>query len=133
MADLPADRLTPDLPPFTFVGVDYFGAIEVKRVCAMVKRYSEIITCLTSRAVHLEVAHSLDTDSCVNAFRHFISRRGQVREITSDNGTNLVSTEKELRDAIKSRNVKKIERSLIQKDVKWTFSPPAGAHHVGVW
>ncbi len=31
MGDLPIDRLTPDLPPFTHVGDDYFGPLEIKR------------------------------------------------------------------------------------------------------
>ena len=30
MSDLPIDRVTSDEPPFTKVGVDYFGPIEVK-------------------------------------------------------------------------------------------------------
>ncbi|KAI2645449.1 Pro-Pol polyprotein [Labeo rohita] len=133
MADLPIDRLTPDLPPFSHVGVDYFGPIEVRRGRSTVKRYGVMFTCLTSRAVHLEVAHTLDTDSCVNAFRRFISRRGQVKELRSDNGTNLIAAEKELKEALKSWNVEQIECSLLQKGVKWTFNPPAGAHHGGVW
>uniref|UniRef100_UPI003AB10089 uncharacterized protein n=1 Tax=Centroberyx gerrardi TaxID=166262 RepID=UPI003AB10089 len=37
MADMPKERISPDLPPFTNVGVDYFGPIEVKRGRAMVK------------------------------------------------------------------------------------------------
>ncbi|KAI4881074.1 hypothetical protein NFI96_001189, partial [Prochilodus magdalenae] len=59
------------------MSVDYFGPIEVKRGRAMAKRYGVIVTCPTSRPVHLEVEHSLDTDSCVNAFRRFISRRAE--------------------------------------------------------
>lgn len=39
MADLPEDRLYPDLPPFSHVGIDYFGPIEVKRGRAQVKRW----------------------------------------------------------------------------------------------
>ncbi len=78
MASLPEDRLLPDKPPFTNVGVDYFGPFDVKRGRSTVKRYGVLFTCLTIRAVHIEVADSLDTDSCINALRRFISRRGQV-------------------------------------------------------
>ncbi|XP_013856439.1 uncharacterized protein LOC106512348, partial [Austrofundulus limnaeus] len=42
MADMPLERVCPDFPPFTNVGVDYFGPIEVKRGRAMVKRYGVI-------------------------------------------------------------------------------------------
>lgn len=31
MFDLPVDRISADFPPFTYVGVDYFGPIEVKK------------------------------------------------------------------------------------------------------
>lgn len=43
-----------------------------------------------------------DTDSYINGFRHFISRRGHMKEISLDNGTNFTLTEKELREALKS-------------------------------
>lgn len=81
MSDLPVDRVLADSPPFTHVGLDYFGPIEVKKGRSLVKRYGALFTCLTCRAVHLEVAHSLNTDSCINAIRRFICRRGQVKEI----------------------------------------------------
>ncbi|XP_041371491.1 uncharacterized protein LOC121385021 [Gigantopelta aegis] len=76
MANLPADRLTSDEPPFTRVGMDYFGPILVKRGRSTVKRYGIIFTCLAIRAVHLEMAYSLDMDSCINCVRRFIARRG---------------------------------------------------------
>ena len=87
MADLPASRVTPDKPPFSFVGVDYFGPIMVKQGRSRVKRYGCLFTCLNCRAVHLEVANSLDTDWFINALRRFISRRGKPSKIISDNGT----------------------------------------------
>lgn len=133
MADLPKDCITPDLPPFTYAGVDYFGPIEVKRGRGMVKRYGVIFTCLVSRAVHLEVAHSLDMDSCLNTLRRFICRRGQVKEIKSDNGTNFVGIEKELKQALKEWNLDKIENALSQRGIKWIFNPAGGSHHGGVW
>lgn len=63
MTDLPQERVMPDKAPFTDVGVDYFGSMEVKRGRSLLKGYKVLFTCLTSCAVHLEVAHSLDTDS----------------------------------------------------------------------
>ena len=67
MADLPSDRGIGDLPAFTYVGVDYFGPIEVKRGRTVQKRYGVIFTCSSSRAVHLEVSHYLTTGSCIRA------------------------------------------------------------------
>lgn len=131
MADLPEERVVPDLPPFTNVGVDYFGPVDVKRGRSIVKRYGVVFTCMTSRAVHLEVAYSLDTDSCINALRRFICRRGQVSHLRSDNGTNFVGAERELREALASLNHDRIERALSKKGIKWSFNPPAGSHHGG--
>jgi len=42
MADLPEDRLIPDKPPFTAVGVDLFGPFQVRRSRSLVKRYGVI-------------------------------------------------------------------------------------------
>lgn len=118
---------------FTRVGVDYFGPFEVKQRRSHVKRYGVLFTCLASRAVHLEVAASLDTSSYINALRRFIARRGQVTKMRSDNGTNFVGAERELAEAISSWNLLQIHNSMLQKNVDWQFNPPAGSHHGGVW
>lgn len=133
MADLPYSRITPDEPPFSRVGLDCFGPFEVKRGRGVVKRYGLIFTCLAMRAIHLEVLSSLDTDSFINGFRRFVARRGQVLEIRSDNGTNIVGAERELREAIENLNHNLINDVLLQKGVKWVFNPPAASHHGGVW
>ncbi|VDI06575.1 Hypothetical predicted protein, partial [Mytilus galloprovincialis] len=89
MANLPSERVTQDTAPFTIVGMDYFGPFAIKQRRCTVKRYGVIFTCLKIRAVHLEVADSLNTSSCINAIRRFIARRGVPKIIRSDNGTNL--------------------------------------------
>ena len=88
---------------------------------------------MTIRAVHLEVAHSLDTDSFLMALRRFIPRRGQVKIIRSDNTTNFTSSERELRESINAWNQTKIHHTLLQKNIKWIFNPPSGSHFGGVW
>ncbi|TKS69341.1 hypothetical protein D9C73_003405 [Collichthys lucidus] len=133
MADLPVDRVSHDAPPFSYVGVDYFGPFDIKRGRSLVKRYGVIFTCLVIRAVHIEVASSLDTSSFINALRRFIARRGQVKELRSDNGTNFVGAERELKRAIEGWNLEQINDTLSLKGIKWTFNPPTGSHHGGAW
>nr|XP_039272687.1 uncharacterized protein LOC120346953 [Styela clava] len=133
MADLPEDRLIPDKPPFSFVALDCFGPFLVRQGRSEVKRYGVIFTCLVTRAVHVEIAHSLDTSAFIMSLRRFISRRGQVVEIRSDNGTNFVSGEQELRNSIKTWNQNQIHRFLLQKNIKWLFQTPAASHHGGVF
>ena len=101
MADIPADRVTPDQPHFTSTGVDYFGLIQVKLVQSLVKCYGAIFTCSVSRAVHIEMVASLDTDAFLNALRLFTARWGQVKIIRLDNGINIVGAQRELRRAIR--------------------------------
>ena len=50
----------------------------------------------------------------------------------SDNGGNFVRGEKELHDAVNSWNQSQIHDYLLQRNIKWTFNPPAGSHHGGV-
>ena len=133
MASLPEDRITPSKPPFTYVGVDCFGPFEARRGRSNVKRYGVIFTCLVVRAVHIEVAHSMDTESFINALRRFIARRGQPQEMRSDNGGNFVKGEKELRQAVNAWNQQQVHEFLLQHEIKWTFNPPTGSHHGGVW
>ena len=133
MANLPQGRVTPDKPPFSYVGVGCFGPFLVRRGRSQAKRYDVIFTCLTVRAIHIEVAHSLDTDSFVNSLRRFIARRGQPEQMRSDNGGNFVRGEKELRNAVDGWNHKVIAELLLQRNIQWIFNPPAGSHHGGVW
>ena len=132
MANLPEDRVSPSEPPFTYVEVDCFGPLFVRRGRSTVKRYGVLFTCLAIHAIHIEVAYSLNTDSFINALRRFISRRGQPQGIRSHNGSNFVRGEKELREAINAWNQEKIHEFLLAKNTEWIFNPPAASHHGGV-
>ena len=65
MADLPSERLGFKSPPFTNVGLDYFGPFYVTIRRSSEKRWGFLFTCLTTRAVHVEIAHSMDANTCV--------------------------------------------------------------------
>ena len=62
--------------------------VRVKR--SDMKRYGAMFTFLASRAVHIEVTHSLDTNSFIQAPRRLIACRENVRQMRSDNGSNFV-------------------------------------------
>ena len=118
MADSPLPGVTPDQPPFTCVRIYYFGPFVFRQKRSLVKRYGAIFTCLALRAVHLEISHTLDTDSFMLALRRFIARRGQVKESRSENGANFTEAEKELPVMISGWNKAKIHDTLLQKDIK---------------
>ena len=125
---------TTELPlPFTYTGVDCFGPFEVKQGRSTVKRYRVLFTFLTVHAIHIQVAASLDTESFINALCHFVARRGQPLEMRSDNGGNFVKGEKELKQAVIAWNQTQIHEALLQQNIRWTFNPPSGSHHGGVW
>jgi hypothetical protein len=133
MASLPKDRIQGDEPPFTNTGIDFFGPFHVVYGRKTVKRYGVIFTCLASRAMHLETAHSLDTDSFLNSFRRFLARRGNVRRVRSDNGTNLTCGYKEMKKEIAKWNRLHIENWMRQKAIDWRFQPPAASHFGGAF
>ena len=134
MSDLPRDRVQALEPAFTRTGVDCFGPFYVKRGRGQEKRYGIIFTCLVIRAVHLEVANNLSTDSFICALKRFMSRRGNVKVIRSDNGTNFVGANNELQNELrKLHSSDAIYSELAKKGVEWIFNTPGASHHGGVW
>ena len=133
MAALPAVRLEAFMKPFTNTGVDYFGPMTVTIGRRHEKRYGVLFTCLSTRAVHLEISDSLSTDSCIMAIQRMISRRGDVKNMYSDNGTNFVGTDNELRKEISTWDQDKIHRQLAPRGIQWHFIPPAAPHMGGAW
>lgn len=133
MAQLPPERLKADKPPFSYIGVDYFGPLMVKVKRSHEKRYGCLITCLATRAVHIEIAHSLDTDSFLAALSRFVARRGKPQKVFSDNGTNLTKGERELRECVRNFNNQQIHCTLLQREIEWSFNPPTASHMGGVW
>ena len=135
MADLPEDRME-EGPPFTYSAVDYFGPFNIKEGRRELKRYGVLFTCLASRAIHLETAASLTTDSFLNAYRRFVGRRGPVRQLRSDQGSNFIGAVNELKAALSEMNQDTITREMAKNDCDWIqfkMNAPSASHMGGSW
>lgn len=133
MADLPAARLHHNRRPFTYTGVDFFGPMEVTVGRKRLKRYGVMFTCLTVRAIHLEISESLSTDSTIMALRRMIARRGTPSVIYSDNGTNLRGADNELKRSLLELDESKLREDGTVKGIEWRFIPPGAPEKGGAW
>ena len=136
MADLPPERLQ-TCPPFTYVGLDVFGpwSVVTRRTrggLAESKRWAIIFSCMSSRAVHIEVIESLNTSSCINALRRFFSIRGPAKKLQSDCGTNFIGACNELGLSSDQKDTN-VTRYLTQHGCTWKFNPPHSSHMGGSW
>ena len=101
------------LHPFSVTGADFFGPILVHGA----KRYVLLLTCSSTRAVHLELVQTCSADHTSLALRRFIALRGgHPHTIMSDNAP----TFRQLAGELKGQ-------------VKWTFIPEASPWWGGFW
>jgi len=133
MADLPSCRLAAGAAPFSHTACDYFGPIETAQVRNRVtKRWGALFTCLVTRAVYLDVATSLSSDDFLLIFRRFISLYGKPAHMFSDNGTNFVGAERELREAVEQLHSSTETNEFLKKEgIQWHFQPPRTPHFGG--
>lgn len=110
MPDLPLERVKFNLP-FTFTGMDYFGPLYVindsKEKCWVC-----LFTCLTIRAIHMEVVRDLSSEECLLAIRRFVAVRGLPQLIISDNATQFKLTSEVLSSDC-----------CILNKIRWKFIP----------
>ncbi|XP_062534640.1 uncharacterized protein LOC134203809 [Armigeres subalbatus] len=138
MGDLPSVRVTA-AEPFSRTGVDYAGPLLLKegRGRAPRKAFICVFVCMCTRAIHLELVSSLSTDGFLGALHRFVSRRGNVAEMRSDNGTNFVGAERqltELKDLLVSQTLEnKISEFCQPRGITWKFIPPRAPHQGGLW
>ena len=133
--DLLYDR-TLDEPPFKYFGGDMFGPFLIKEGRKELKRYGELFTCLADRAVHIEYTCSMDTDLFIQAPQQFIARKGNIRVLHSDNGSNFAGAQKEFGNVSKEMDHQKIQyflQSIGADYIVWHRNPPASSHMGGVW
>lgn len=124
MADLPASRVDGPNPPSTTTWVDFFGPIITKagyRGGRRGKRYGVIFTFFQTRAEHKEVAQSLSTDNFLMVSTIFLARRSKPGVIFSEQATNFIGGEKEMRKTVQELlKDNDLKTKLHQEGLKWT-------------
>lgn len=133
MAPLPETRLATYCPAFSHTGVDYFGPIFVAVKRSKEKRWGVLFTCLTTRAIHIELATSLDVDSCIMAIKSFMRRLGAPKCFYSDHDTNFISAERTLKEELKKLDSQKIANAIVSPTIEWRFNPPLVPYMGGAW
>ena len=132
MAELPECRLAPFTPPFYYTSCDYFGPYHVKvGRNKTTKYYGVIFTCLNTRAVHLELAVDSSTMEFIQVVRRFVSVRGQPSLMISDNGSQFIGAERQLKEMIIGWDIKKLREFSAEKGMQWKFTTPASPHQNG--
>ena len=124
--------LAPHTLPFYYTSCDYFGPYNVKiGRNKQMKHYGVIFTCLNTRAVHLELAVDLSTMGFIKVLRRFFSIRGQTALMMSDNGSQMVGADRELREMIEGWDADKLKKFCAEKGIQWKFVTPAALHQKG--
>ena len=134
MGKLPIERLKPS-PPWYYCGVDLFGPYNVrdevkKRTTG--KAYGVIFTCLSSRAVHVDLAPDYSTEKFLMVLRRFVSLRGYPKKLLSDNGPQLVAANEELKKVTQAWSWDELAEFGATEGLEWEFTPPDAPWRNGV-
>ena len=139
MGEVPEGRIAIRELLFTHTGVDLFGPMTVKIGRRNEKRWGLLFTCLTTRAVSLDLVPSCNTSDFMDCLIRFNARKGPVKHLYSDNATNFKGTNNEIKRCMEGWNHKKLKEDLLKGSTQskigpeWHFNAPASPHMGGSW
>ena len=103
---LPSHRLSNDYA-FSNTGIDFAGPLYVKNIygdsTSLFKCYTSLLTCATTRNVHLALTPSISAQHLINCLKRFAGRRGKINLFISNNFQAFVSDE--LNNFLSSNNI----------------------------
>ncbi|XP_055622150.1 uncharacterized protein LOC129765752 [Toxorhynchites rutilus septentrionalis] len=139
VGQLPYNRVTAN-EVFACTGVDYCGPLYLKpshRRAASQKVYVCVFVCFSTKAVHLELAGDLSTNTFLMALDRFMYRRNKPYHIYSDNGTNFIGAKNVLHELYSRLQTgpenDKISKYLAQDGIQWHLIPPRSPNFGGLW
>jgi len=106
--------------PSTINGVDFAVPLQIQNGIRRVttkKAWIEVFVCFATRAIHLEPVVGLKSEAFLAALRRFMARCGKSAKIYSDNATNFVGSQRELKAYLEDS-----ERYMANEGVQWHFN-----------
>jgi hypothetical protein len=124
--------------PFLNAGIDYVGPFEIKsgntRSKTSTKCYITLFICVATKAIHLELVSNLTSESFIAALKRFIARRGLMDHLYSDNGSNFVGANRELKEFFKSEEfLRQVHDYAAKTQFQWHFIPLNSPHFGALW
>ncbi|GFW78527.1 integrase catalytic domain-containing protein [Trichonephila clavipes] len=138
MGNLPYERVNM-APPFSITGLDlggpYFVTYKHQRKGVLNKIYVCVCICFVTRAIHLEILSDLTSDAIIATLKRFMSRRGKCSKIFTDNATNFVGANSQLKVFYKTLNFpdQNLAAYFTEEGIEWNFIPPRAPHMRGLW
>ena len=138
MGNLPEGRLSLSNtePPWTHVGVDLTGAIQLRRVGRRTitpeKAYIVLYTCLATRGVYLDLMITNKTEDFLLSFKRLCGELGTPKYLYSDQAGYFVRANEELKESFE--NMESGLRTLQNNgQILWRFNASKAPHEAGTW
>ena len=122
----------------TVTCMDLFGPYDIRDVCVkkgpwiFKKFYGVIYTCVSTRAVHLDVAVDYSTEAVLHTVRRLMALRGDVKKMISDPGSQLVGASRKLGVWRHGWDMDQLTRFGSSKGLEWRTIIANSQHQKGV-
>ncbi|GFS87232.1 integrase catalytic domain-containing protein [Trichonephila clavipes] len=140
MGNLPYERVYINMvSSFSITGLDlggpYFVTYKHQRKDVLNKIYVCFCICFVTRAIHLEILSDLTSDAIITTLKRFMSRREKCSNIFTDNATNFVGANSQLKAFYETLNFpdQNLEAYFTEEGIEWNFIPPRAPHMGGLW
>ena len=121
MSSWPTSKVTRSAP-FSHTGLDYMGPLYIKEADKKRKVWICLFTCVTTRALHLEIVDDMTAEQFLMGLRRFISRRGTPSEIICDNAKQFKATKTVIDQAWKKiLTDPSVYNYVSSKGIEWNF------------
>ena len=122
--------------PFTYTVLDYFGPLYIQAGSSKKKVWVCLFTCVTVRAIHLELVKDMTAEQFLLALRRFIARRGNPAQLILDNAPQFklakTTIDKAWKETVSNHE---LQSYTANQGIEWNFivelAPWMGGFYMG--